>query len=112
ELFDEGRGVRDYTFVDDAVEALLRLAAADDSYLLINVGSQHPVATLDVVDLLERALERPAERRLLPAQAGDVAATYADITRAQETLGWEPRVPFEIGIARFCSWLLSEASAG
>ena len=111
ELFDEGRGVRDYTYVDDAVEALLRLASSDEPYLLINVGSQNPVSTLEVVNLLEQALHRDARRTLLPAQAGDVAATYADVTRARETLGWQPRVPFEEGIQRFCAWLLAEAPA-
>ena len=112
EVFDEGRGVRDYTFVDDAVEALVRLAGSDEPYLLINVGSQHPVSTLDVVDLLERSLQRHAQRRLLPPQAGDVAATFADITRARTTLGWQPQVPFETGIERFCAWLLAEEATG
>jgi UDP-glucuronate 4-epimerase len=108
ELFDKGRGTRDYTYVDDAVEALVLLAESSDAYLLVNVGSQHPVTTSQVADELERALGIVAERRYLPAQPGDVPATYADIGRARETLGWSPRTPFPDGIDRFCAWLRTE----
>jgi UDP-glucuronate 4-epimerase len=110
ELFDQGRGMRDYTFVDDAVDALIRLAAAQQPFLLANVGSEHPVATAEVVTQLENALHVTALRKLLPAQPGDVIATYADVTRAKEVLGWQPTVPFSVGIERFCAWLLDEAS--
>jgi UDP-glucuronate 4-epimerase len=109
DLFGNGRGVRDFTFVDDAVDALMRMADAPDESLTVNVGSHHPVETLAVVAALERALGMPAERRLLPPQPGDVEATHADISRARDALGWEPRVPFEEGIERFCRWLLAEA---
>lgn len=110
ELFDQGRGMRDYTFVDDAVDALIRLGAAQEPFLLVNVGSQHPVATAEVVTELEKALHVTAIRKLLPAQPGDVIATYANVTRANEVLGWQPRVLFSVGIERFCEWLLGEAS--
>lgn len=111
ELFDAGRGRRDYTYVDDVVDALLRLAAADDGYLLVNVGGGSPIETVEVVRTLERVLQRPAELRLLPAQPGDVVSTWADIGLARERLGWSPQVPFGIGIERFCDWLLGEAGA-
>jgi UDP-glucuronate 4-epimerase len=105
ELYDEGRGVRDYTFVDDVVDALIRLADAPDPYLIVNVGSQAPVETRAVVDELERVLGVPAKRTYLPAQLGDVTATFADITRARERLGWEPRTSFPRGIEAFAAWL-------
>ncbi len=116
ELYDEGRGLRDYTYVDDVVDALVRLAATPDPFLLVNVGSHHPVETAALVDEIERALGMTAERRLLPAQAGDVPATFADVSLARERLGWEPRMAFSEGIERFCAWLvaqppLSQASA-
>jgi UDP-glucuronate 4-epimerase len=109
DLYDEGRGLRDYTYVDDVVDALVRLADAKDPFLLVNVGSHNPVRTSDVVDELERALGRSVERRLLPAQPGDVIATFADVSLARERLGWEPRTPFRTGIERFCSWLTASA---
>jgi UDP-glucuronate 4-epimerase len=108
DLYDQGNGLRDYTYVDDVVEALVRLGQAAKPHLLVNIGSHNPVTTAQMVDELEVALGVFAQRRLLPAQPGDVPATYADVELARETLGWAPTVPFATGIGRFCSWLLSE----
>jgi UDP-glucuronate 4-epimerase len=108
DLYADGRNVRDYTYVDDAVDALVRLAQAPDPALLVNVGSHHPIETLEVVRHLEQALGVEARTRLMPRQPGDVTATFADITRARERLGWEPQVPFAEGIDRFCAWLLAD----
>ena len=107
-VFDHGRALRDYTFVDDAVEAFARLAVVDDPWLLVNIGSHHPVRTADMVSELERGLGVTATRSLLPAQPGDVPATFADVSRARDRIGWSPSVPFAEGIDRFCVWLRSE----
>jgi len=107
-VFDHGQALRDYTFVDDVVDAFVRLAAVDDPYLLVNVGSHHPVRTADMVSELERALGVSAIRTLLRAQPGDVPATFADVSRARDRLGWNSLVPFATGIDRFCAWLRSE----
>jgi UDP-glucuronate 4-epimerase len=107
-LFDEGRGLRDYTFVTDVVEALVRLSTAEDDYLVVNVGSDRPVMTSQVIDELERSLGTAAVRQLAPAQPGDVPATHADIGRARSALGWSPRIAFSEGIDRFCAWLVAE----
>ena len=109
-LFDEGRGIRDYTFVDDVVEALIAMARSDHRVIVANVGSHHPVTTTEVVDELERALRTTAKRVLVPAQLGDVDGTHADVTRARDLLGWEPRVSFREGIDRFCTWLTVDRS--
>jgi UDP-glucuronate 4-epimerase len=106
-LFGDGALTRDYTYVDDVVEALLRLASSEHGWLVVNVGSGHPVSTLEVVDQLERALGVRADRRSAPQQPGDVEATFADIGRAAETLGWVPGISFEEGIQRFCDWYRS-----
>ncbi len=108
QVFDHGRALRDYTYVDDAVRAFLALGGVDDPYLVVNVGSHFPVQTSDMVAELERALGVTAVRRMLPAQPGDVPATFADVSRAREKLGWSPSVPFADGIDRFCAWLRSE----
>lgn len=108
ELFDEGRPLRDYTFVEDLVDALIRLATVEDPYLLVNLGSDRPITVIEMVGELERALGVTAERRLLPPQPGDVPGTHADITRAGERLGWRPGTPFATGIDRFCTWLRQE----
>jgi UDP-glucuronate 4-epimerase len=105
ELFDGGKAERDYTFVDDVVEALVRLARSQEPSVTVNVGSHHPVRTTDMVDALERSLGLTATRILRPAQPGDVPATYADISRAKAILGWEPRWSFQDGIDAFCGWV-------
>ena len=104
-LYDGGRGSRDYTYVDDVVDALVRLIDAPAAYVLVNVGGHSPVTTTELVDRLENALEVRAIRELAPAQPGDVPATYADITRARDVLGWQPRVGLDEGLARFGAWL-------
>lgn len=104
-LYDHGQGLRDYTYVDDAVDALVRLAVIDAPHLVVNIGSDRPIRTSAVVDELERALGSPARRELLPPQAGDVPATHADISRARGQLGWEPTTPFATGLERFSEWL-------
>lgn len=111
ELFDRGRGLRDYTYVDDVADALVRLAASEAPALVVNVGSDRPIETLRVMAELERGLGTPATRQLLPAQAGDVVATHADISLARKELGWQPRMPFEEGITRFCAWLIDDQAA-
>jgi UDP-glucuronate 4-epimerase len=107
-LFANGLGLRDYTYVDDVVEALVRMAASSEVALTVNIGSHRPIETRAVVAELERALEEPALTNLMPPQPGDVDATFADISRARERLGWEPTVPFSVGIDRFSDWLRAE----
>ena len=104
-LYDGGRGSRDYTYVDDVVDAFVRLIDAPAPYVLVNVGGHSPVTTGELVDRMEHALGVRAIRVAAPAQPGDVPATYADITRARELLGWEPRVGLDEGLARFGAWL-------
>ena len=104
-LYDGGRGSRDYTYVDDVVDAFVRLIDAPAPYVLVNVGGHSPVTTGELVDRMERALGVQAIRVAAPAQPGDVPATHADITRARELLGWEPRVGLDDGLARFGAWL-------
>jgi len=104
-LYDGGRGSRDYTYVDDVVDAFVRLIDAPAPYVLVNVGGHSPVTTGELVDRMEHALDVRAIRVAAPAQPGDVPATYADITRAHELLGWEPRVGLDNGLARFAAWL-------
>jgi UDP-glucuronate 4-epimerase len=104
-LYDGGRGSRDYTYVDDVVDAFVRLIDAPAPYVLVNVGGHSPVTTTELVDRLENVLGVRASRVAAPAQPGDVPATYADITRARDMLGWEPRVGLDEGLVRFAAWL-------
>jgi UDP-glucuronate 4-epimerase len=108
DLFDEGRCQRDFTFIDDAVGATLAIAARAPSgslpHRIYNVGSDRPEKVTEVVSLLEAALGRKAEIRLLPAQPGDVPATHADLTAIRTDFGYAPKTPITAGVPRFATW--------
>jgi UDP-glucuronate 4-epimerase len=110
-VFNRGDMKRDFTYVDDAVEATLRvLDRAPDGappWRVLNVGNHQPVALLEYIELLERALGRTALKEMKPMQPGDVPATYADTRALRETVGFEPSTPLADGLARFAQWYKS-----
>ncbi len=120
-VYDEGRMVRDFTYIDDVVEAITRVMAVppvtgggepDDEeashapYRILNVGNNCPVELLDYVRTLEGCLGRKAELRLLPMQPGDIAATMADVSRLEAVTGFRPATGVDQGIRRFVDWYL------
>jgi UDP-glucuronate 4-epimerase len=109
ELYDEGTGTRDYTFVADVVDGLVRLVDAEEPQLTVNLGSGRPYSTLDLVRQMEATFQRTARLELLPRQPGDVTATYADITLAKSSLGWEPNTKLGEGLRLFREWFVAEA---
>ena len=107
DIYNYGRMKRDFTYVDDIIEALLRVAAAPASgYRLFNIGSSSPVALLDFVAELELALGRHARKRFLPMQAGDVVATYADVEELCRVTNYRPSTPLREGVQKFAEWFL------
>jgi len=104
-VFGDGSALRDFTFVDDLVEGLVRVLDADLGFRILNFGAGQPVVLRDVIAALERALGVPARLEHLPRQTGDVSRTWADIAAAREALGYAPATPLEEGIARFVRWL-------
>jgi UDP-glucuronate 4-epimerase len=108
ELYGSGRVLRDYTYVEDTVDGLLRLGETKIPRLVVNLGCERPLENGYVVDQLESALRRMARRVLLPPQPGDVDATFSDSSRAAATLGWTATTPFETGIERFAEWFQAE----
>jgi len=104
ELYGDGTSVRDYTYVDDVVGALATLVQRPYPYEVFNVGGGHRVVLSEVVAALERGLNCPAIVRHVGEQVGDVPATWSDSSHAREAFGYEPAVPFEEGVARFCEW--------
>jgi len=111
ELYDDGRPRRDYTYVDDIVDGFVRLIETPRPFTLVNFGSHRPITVAELVDALETVLGVSAIRQMRPPVSGDVNATYADVTRAREQLGWAPRMPMLEGLSRFRDWLI-EARAG
>ena len=111
ELYDGGEGLRDYTFVDDLVDGLVRAIDAPHGHHIVNLGSHRPVRTSELVDRLEVALGVTARRVMAPHQAGDVPLTFANIDRARELLGWEPLTDLDVGLRRFAEWLQFDGGA-
>jgi UDP-glucuronate 4-epimerase len=111
QLYNEGRMKRDFTFVDDVAQGVLAAldrpptdGLAGAPHRVYNLGNDGPVELLHVIDLLEQALDRKAERVLAPMQPGDVPATWADIEATRRDLDWAPTTPIEEGIPRFAAW--------
>jgi UDP-glucuronate 4-epimerase len=104
-VYGDGQSLRDFTFVDDLVEGLVRALDRDLGFAILNFGAGRQVSVLDVVKLLEQELSTTADIEWLPAQTGDVRRTWADITAAREALGYAPQVSLTQGIARFARWL-------
>ncbi len=125
ELYNHGNMVRDFTFVDDIAEGIVRIsrlpAAADPAWdakrpdparssapwRVFNIGNSSPVQLLRYVEALESALGRKAERVLLPMQPGDVPATEADVSELESATGFKPQTSVEDGVARFVAWYRS-----
>ncbi len=110
-VFNHGNMRRDFTYIDDIVTGVI--ATADKrppdtpetgGHRVYNIGNNHPEDLMHMISVLENALGREAEKKMLPMQPGDVEATYADIEAIRRDYGFEPTTPIEEGIPRFVSW--------
>jgi nucleoside-diphosphate-sugar epimerase len=107
-MYGDGSSSRDYTFVSDIVEGILgsldRLLSVPPEYGIFNLGGSAPVSLRTLIRLLGSALNVEPQVHQLPTQPGDVDRTYADITRAQTLLGYDPATTLEDGLAAFADW--------
>jgi UDP-glucuronate 4-epimerase len=106
-VFGDGHSLRDFTFVTDLVDGLVRALDRDLGFAILNFGGGRKVSVLEIVQLLEQTLGVEARIDFQPAQTGDVRQTWSDTTAAREALGYEPRCSLEEGLARFADWLRS-----
>ena len=104
-IYGDGGSLRDFTFIDDLVEGLLRALDRELGFAILNLGAGRTVTVLEVVKQLEQALGVDAEIEWRPRETGDVTRTWADVSAARAALDWSPRVSFEEGIRRFVAWL-------
>jgi len=104
-VFGDGHSLRDFTYIDDLVDGLVKAIDCDLGFAILNFGAGGRVTLLEVIELLEKALKVPAEIEWLPAQTGDVPRTWSDNRAARDALGFEPQVSLEEGIGRFVEWL-------
>ncbi len=129
-VFNEGRMVRDFTYIDDIVEGVVRVldqtAAPDPAwsgddpdparsyapYRVLNIGNNRPVELLTYISVLEEALGRKAQLELLPIQPGDVPSTMADVSELEAAVGFRPQTTVDEGIRRFVEWYVEFYAAG
>jgi UDP-glucuronate 4-epimerase len=122
EVYNGGHMLRDFTYIDDVVESVLRLSArpaepdpgfdpvrpdpatSHAPFRIYNVGNQQPVQLSEFIDALEEALGRRAERLARPMPGADMAATCADTHDLRQAIGWTPATPLRTGIGRFVEW--------
>jgi len=122
DVFNHGQMRRDFTYIDDIVEGIVRTAdhvaapnpeyssdtpdpcTSSAPYRVYNIGNDNPVELMDMIGVLEGVLGRKAEKRLLPLQAGDVPATWADVEDLTRDVGFKPATPIDEGIRRFVAW--------
>ncbi|MBX6314545.1 MAG: GDP-mannose 4,6-dehydratase [Isosphaeraceae bacterium] len=107
-MFGDGSTRRDYTYIDDIVDGVVRAIERCRSHHLYNLGNSHPIALREMIEAIGEALGKRPIIEPLPEQPGDVRQTYADIARATAELGYEPKTPFREGLARFVAWLRAQ----
>lgn len=104
DVYGHGKMKRDFTFIDDIVQAVVKSLDTPVKYEIYNLGGNQPVELMHFISLLEKELGLEAEKNFLPIQPGDVVETYADIEKATRDLGFTPKVSIEEGIKRFIEW--------
>jgi len=103
-VFNQGKMERDFTYIDDVVEGTAAAIDRGFSCELFNLGHHQPVKLEEVIGWIERSLGKKSIKEYLPMQPGDVEATFADISKSQEKLGFHPKTTMEEGISRFVEW--------
>lgn len=102
--YGDGSTSRDYTYIDDIVDGVVRAIDRPLGYEVINLGNGRPFLLKDFISLVERSVGKSALIEVLPEQPGDVERTCADISKARRLLGYDPKVSFEVGIQRTAEW--------
>lgn len=121
-VFNQGKMIRDFTYIDDIVEGVVRIidrpprpdpqwsgerpdpATSYAPWRVYNIGNNRPVELMRYIEVLEQCLGKKAILDLLPMQPGDVPATYADTQDLERDVGFKPNTPIEVGVARFVAW--------
>ncbi|MBF0177474.1 MAG: NAD-dependent epimerase [Magnetococcales bacterium] len=125
QIFNHGRMRRDFTYIDDIVEGVVRVldriptpnpdwnsltpdpGSGRAPYRLYNIGNNQPVELMTFIETIEKVLGKESQKEFLPLQAGDVSATYADVDDLIRDVGFKPQTPIEVGIKNFIAWYRS-----
>lgn len=103
-MFGNGSSRRDYTYIADAVQGVVRALVTPQPYEILNIGEAQTTELRDLVAKIETALGKKAHIQAMPSQAGDVPLTYADVGKAKRLLGYEPGTTIEDGLKKFVAW--------
>ncbi len=122
DVFNYGQHSRDFTYIDDIVEGVIRTldhpaepnpawngddpdpGTSSAPYRLYNIGNNHPVELMYFIECIEKTVGKSAKKNMLPLQPGDVPRTYADVDALISDIGFKPKTPIEEGIRRFVAW--------
>jgi UDP-glucuronate 4-epimerase len=107
-MYGDGSTRRDYTYIDDLIEGLLATINRHRGFEIYNLGESQTTSLKDLIELIEEALNKKANIEMLEPQPGDVSLTYADITKARQRLGYQPKVKMKEGVKRFVEWYRKE----
>lgn len=109
-VFNDGDMSRDFTYIDDIVDGIVRVmeGSGNPSHDIYNIGHGSPVGLMDFISVMERSLGREALKEFHPMQKGDVPVTFADTSRLEEDYGYRASTALEDGLARFADWYLSD----
>jgi UDP-glucuronate 4-epimerase len=110
-MFGDGTSRRDYTYVDDIVDGIVRAIAHCTGHHLYNLGHSQPIALRSMIESIAAAVGKPPVIEDYPEQPGDVRQTYAAIDRATAELGYAPKTPFAEGLRRYIAWYRSRPGA-
>lgn len=123
-VFNHGDMSRDFTYIDDIVEGVIRVtdkiptpntqwrgdnpdpSTSYAPYKIYNIGNNEPVKLLDFIEIMEKALKKKAIKNMMPIQSGDVPSTYADVSALIADTGFKPTTPLKEGVAEFISWYM------
>ncbi|MEM7020557.1 MAG: NAD-dependent epimerase/dehydratase family protein, partial [Pseudomonadota bacterium] len=121
-IFNNGQMIRDFTYVDDIVEGVIRVIdnppqgdpdwsgdnpdpfTSASPYRVFNIGNSSPIQLMEYVEAIEDALGKKAVKNMMPMQPGDVPATHADVSELEKAVGFKPATPVREGVARFIKW--------
>jgi UDP-glucuronate 4-epimerase len=108
-VFGDGTMMRDFTYIDDIIDGVVRAIDRCKGFHIYNLGESEPVSLADLIAMLEEALGRKAIIDRRPMQPGDVNRTFADVALAAAELGYMPSTPFRVGLQKFVEWLRARA---
>ncbi len=107
-VYGDGSMMRDFTYIDDVIEGTIAAMNKCEGYNIYNLGESQPITVNDLIEEIEKALDKTAIKKYLPLQPGDVNRTFADINKAVKELGYNPSTPIPDGLAKFTTWLRQE----